>query len=148
MLKIIPLVVALGLAMTAPAFAQSPEQNPEAAGVRAALDHYIAGHVTGSGDEFRQAFQDDAKLFWMRDGKLMQRSDDDFIAGAPGKPADDEAQRKRSVQILDITGDVAVAKVVLDYPTVTFTDYMSLVKTENGWKIVNKTFNAVPKAKS
>ena len=148
MLKIIPLAVAMGVALATPAFAQSPDRNPEAAGVRAALDHYIAGHVTGSGAEFRQAFQDDAKLFWMRDGKLMQRTDDDFIAGAPGKPADDEAQRKRSVQILDITADVAVAKVVLDYPTVTFTDYMSLVKTESGWKIVNKTFNAQPKAKS
>lgn len=148
MLKIIPLAVAMGVALATPAFAQSPDQNPEAAGVRAALDHYIAGHVTGSGAEFRRAFQDDAKLFWMRDGKLMQRTDDDFIAGAPGKPADDEAQRKRSVQILDITADVAVAKVVLDYPTVTFTDYMSLVKTESGWKIVNKIFNARPKAKS
>jgi hypothetical protein len=84
----------------------------------------------------------------MRDGKFMQRTDDEYIAGASGKPPADEAQRKRSVEILDITGDVAVAKVVLDYPTVTFVDYMSLLKTESGWKIVNKTFNAQPKAKS
>lgn len=148
MLKITTLAVACGLALAAPAFAQSADQNPEAPGVRAALDHYIAGHATGSGAEFRQAFHDDAKLFWMRDGKFMQRTDDEFVAGASGKPADDEALRKRSVEILDITGDVAVAKVVLDYPTVTFVDYMSMVKTENGWKIVNKTFNAQPKAKS
>jgi hypothetical protein len=148
MLKKTTAALALSLALGAPAFAQAPDKNPEAAGVRAALDHYIAGHATGSGAEFRQAFHDDAKLFWMRDGKFMQRTDDEYIAGASGKPADDEAQRKRSVQILDITGDVAVAKVVLDYPTVTFVDYMSLVKTESGWKIVNKTFNAAPKAKS
>lgn len=147
MLKITTVAVALGLALTGPAFAQGADQNPEAAGVRAALDHYIAGHVTGNGAEYRLAFHDDAKLFWMRDGKFMQRTDDEFIAGASGKPAADEAQRKRSVQILDITGDVAVAKVVLDYPTVLFVDYMSLVKTEAGWKIVNKTFNAQPKAK-
>jgi hypothetical protein len=148
MLKITTLAVTLGLALTAPAFAQNVDQNPEAAGVRAALDHYIAGHATGSGAEFREAFHDEAKLFWMRDGKFMQRTDDEYIAGASGKPPADEAQRKRSVEILDITGDVAVAKVVLDYPTVTFVDYMSLLKTESGWKIVNKTFNAQPKAKS
>jgi hypothetical protein len=148
MLKITTLAVALGLALAAPAYAQDPARNPEAAGVRAALDHYIAGHATGNGAEHRQAFHDEAKLFWMRDGKFMQRTDDEYIAGSPGKPADDEAQRKRTVQILDITGDVAVAKVVLDYPTVTFVDYMSLVKTESGWKIVNKIFNAQPKPKS
>jgi hypothetical protein len=148
MLKITTLAVTLGLALTAPAFAQNVDQNPEAAGVRVALDHYIAGHATGSGAEFREAFHDEAKLFWMRDGKFMQRTDDEYIAGASGKPPADEAQRKRSVEILDITGDVAVAKVVLDYPTVTFVDYMSLLKTESGWKIVNKTFNAQPKAKS
>jgi hypothetical protein len=148
MLKITTLAVTLGLALAAPTLAQSVDQNPEAAGVRAALDHYIAGHATGDGAEHRQAFHDEAKLFWMRDGKFMQRTDDEYIAGSPGKPADDEAQRKRSVQILDITGDVAVAKVVLDYPAVTFVDYMSLVKTESGWKIVNKIFNAQPKAKS
>jgi hypothetical protein len=148
MLKITTLAVTLGLALTAPAFAQNVDQNPEAPGVRAALDHYIAGHATGSGAEFREAFHDEAKLFWMRDGKFMQRTDDEYIAGASGKPPADEAQRKRSVEILDITGDVAVAKVVLDYPTVTFVDYMSLLKTESGWKIVNKTFNAQPKAKS
>jgi len=148
MFKTTTVALALSLALAAPALAQSVDQNPEVAGVRAALDHYIAGHATGSGAEFRQAFHDDAKLFWMRDGKFMQRTDDEYIAGASGKPADDEAQRKRSVEILDITGDVAVAKVVLDYPTVTFVDYMSLVKTEGGWKIVNKTFNAKPKVKS
>lgn len=148
MLKIISLAAAMGLALAAPALAQGVDQNPEAAGVRAALDHYIAGHATGNGAEHRQAFHDEAKLFWMRDGKFMQRTDDEYIAGSPGKPADDEAQRKRTVEILDITGDVAVAKVVLDYPAVTFTDYMSLVKTEQGWKIVNKIFNAKPKAKS
>jgi hypothetical protein len=114
MLKITTLAVTLGLALTAPAFAQNVDQNPEAAGVRAALDHYIAGHATGSGAEFREAFHDEAKLFWMRDGKFMQRTDDEYIAGASGKPPADEAQRKRSVEILDITGDVAVAKVVLD----------------------------------
>lgn len=148
MLKITTLAVALGLALAAPAFAQDPDQHPEAAGVRAALDHYIAGHATGDGAEHRQAFHDEAKLFWMRDGKFMQRTDDEYIAGASGKPAADEAQRKRSVEILDITDDVAVAKVVLDYPAVVFTDYMSLVKTETGWKIVNKIFNAKPKPKS
>jgi hypothetical protein len=35
-----------------------------------------------------------------------------------------------------------VGKVVLDYPTVKFADYMSLLKINGEWKIVNKAFHA------
>ncbi len=59
-----------------------------------------------------------------------------------GKPADDEAQRKRSYQILSVSSDAAVALVVLDYPDVKYADYMSLLKIKGEWKIVNKTFFA------
>lgn len=135
----------------APALAQSSgpkgAANPEEAAVRATLDHYLAGHATGDPAEFRQAFAPESKLFWIRDGKLMQRTSEDYIAGATGKPAADEAQRKRWIESVDITGTAATAKVVLDYPTVVFTDYMSLLKTPEGWKIINKTFDAAPKPK-
>jgi hypothetical protein len=35
---------------------------------------------------------------------------------------------------------------VLDYPTVKFVDYMTLLKINGEWKIVNKSFYAEPKA--
>ena len=40
---------------------------------------------------------------------------------------------------------VAVAKLVLDYPQIKFTDYMTLLKVDGEWKIINKTFYAEPK---
>lgn len=141
--------IAAGAALLAggPALAQAAPANPEEAAVRAALDHYLAGHATGDPAEYRQAFDDEAKLFWIRDGKLMQRTDDEYIAGATGKPAPDEAQRRRWIESVNVTGTAATAKVVLDYPTVVMTDYMSLLKTPQGWKIVNKIFDVAPKPK-
>ncbi|HEX8636521.1 MAG TPA: nuclear transport factor 2 family protein [Pyrinomonadaceae bacterium] len=50
------------------------------------------------------------------------------------------------MESVDITGNAASAKIILDYPTVRFTDYMSLLKIDGEWKIVNKTFYAEPKA--
>jgi putative lumazine-binding protein len=44
-------------------------------------------------------------------------------------------------------GNAASAKIVLDYPQVKFTDYMSLLKIDGEWKIINKTFDAQPKTK-
>ena len=72
----------------------------------------------------------------------MRRTSADYIAGAPGKPAADEAQRKRRIVSVDVTGNAASAKVELDYPSAKLTDCMSLLKVRNERKIVNKIFTA------
>jgi hypothetical protein len=122
-------------------------QGSEETAVREALENYFRGHATGQGEHFRKIFHPDAKLFAVRDGKYWQLTSEEYIARAAGKPADDEAQRKRKIELVDISGNAAVAKIVLDYPTVKFTDYMSLLKIDGEWKIINKTFYAEPKTK-
>ena len=123
-------------------------QNAEEAAVRQAIEHYFRGHATGQGEHFRKVFHPESKLFWIREGKFAQRTSEEYIAGASGKPAADEAQRKRRIESVDITGNAAMVKVVLDYPRVRFTDYMSMLKVDGEWKIVNKTFVSEPKAGS
>jgi Putative lumazine-binding len=120
-------------------------QNAEEAAVRQALDNYVQGHVTGQGEYFRKVFHPDSKLFAVRDGKYWQLTSEEYITRASGKPASDEAQRKRRIESVDITGNAAIAKIVLDYPQVKFTDYMSLLKINGQWWIVNKTFHSEPK---
>jgi hypothetical protein len=122
-------------------------QHAEDAAVRQAIEHYFRGHATGDGQHFQKVFHPEAKLFWMRDGKFTQRTSADYIAGASGKPAPDEAQRKRSIESIDITGNAAVVKVLLDYPNARLTDYMSMLKIDGEWKIVNKTFVSEPKTR-
>lgn len=139
------LAVGATLLAAAPTLAQAA--NPEEPAVRAALEHYLAGHATGDPKEFRQSFHDDARLMWIRDNAVVTRSDDEYIGGASGKPAPDEAQRKRSIESISITGSAASAKIVLDYPNAVLTDYMQLLKTPEGWKIVHKIFDVAPKAK-
>ena len=114
---------------------------------RVPLDNYIQGHATGNGDFMRKAFHTDAKIMAFRDGKLMNLTAEEFASRFNGKPAADEAQRKRRIENIEITGNGSVGKIVLEYPTVTYTDYMSLLKFGNEWKIVNKVFYAEPKAK-
>jgi hypothetical protein len=67
----------------------------------------------------------------------------------PGKPAADEASgtRKRRIDLVDVTGNAAIGKIVLDYPDAYIVDYMSLLKTNGEWKIINKIFNVEPKKK-
>ncbi len=40
-----------------------------------------------------------------------------------------------------MSGDAAVGKIVLDYPGVYIVDYMSLLKVDGRWQIINKIFS-------
>lgn len=120
----------------------------EAAAARIPLENYINAHATGNPDYIRKAFFPEAKIMAFRDGKLLNLSVEEFASRFSGKPAADESQRKRRIDSLNITGNAAVARIVLDYPDTTLTDYMSLLKVDGEWKIVNKVFNAEPKAKA
>lgn len=119
----------------------------ESAAARIPLENYIKAHATGNPEFIRKAFFPEAKILAFRDGKLLNLSVEQFASRFSGKPAADESQRKRRIDSLDITGNAAVARIVLDYPDTTLTDYMSLLKIDGEWKIVNKVFNAEPKAK-
>ncbi|HXG67691.1 MAG TPA: nuclear transport factor 2 family protein [Blastocatellia bacterium] len=117
-------------------------RSAEEAAVRVPIENYFKGHATGDGAYIRKAFHPAAKVFAMRDGKLLELTAEEFASRFDGKPPADEAERKRRIESIDITGNAAVVKVVLDYPQVKFTDYMSLLKVDGEWKIVNKTFFA------
>ena len=141
-LRRLPFALLLVLfAACAPALAQDSEE----AAVRAAIEHYFQGHATGQGEHFRKVFHPDAKLFFIRDGKLTQWTSEEYISRAPGKPAADEAKRKRTIDSVDISGNAAFVRLTLDYPNVVFTDYMSMLKVDGQWKIINKTFYAKPR---
>ncbi len=109
--------------------------------VRAALRHYLRGHATGQGSEHEQAFHEIANLYWVTDDGLTTRSSEEYIAGASGQPAGNEAERSRWIDWVDISGNAAIAKITLDYPGAYFTDYMQLLKIDGEWKIVNKIFH-------
>jgi Putative lumazine-binding len=114
----------------------------EEPGVRVALNAYLEGHATGQADAFKRAFQPDARMLYAKDGHFVKTEIADYIARAPGKPAVDESQRKRTIDFIDIVGDAAIAKLTLTYPEVTFTDYMTLLKIDGEWRIVSKVFHA------
>lgn len=138
--------LALSLALASLPFTQTSPADEEA-GVRASLQHYLNGHATGDPEEFRKAFHPDARMTFVRDGKIMITPISDYIARASGKPAADEPQRSRRITSVEITGNAAVGRIELDYPTVFFVDYMSLLKENGRWVIIGKSFHAEPKKK-
>jgi hypothetical protein len=109
------------------------------------LEQYIHAQQTGDSQYIRQAFARDARVIGYFNDALVNWSVEEYASRFSGKPAADEAQRVRSFELISITRDTAIGKIVLDYPAVLFTDYMALLKIDGEWKIVSKTFNALPK---
>jgi hypothetical protein len=135
------LVVGSALAMVAgPAAAQG---TGDEAGARVPLENYFKGHALGDGAYMRKAFHQDARICSnSREGKLTCLTAEEFAGRFTSGPAADEARRKRVIERLEVTGDTAIAKLILDYPTVKFTDYMSLMKVDGEWRIMNKIYYA------
>jgi hypothetical protein len=124
-----------------------PGQTADKDAVRVPLENYLKGHATGEGEYMRKAFHTEGNLIFIRDGKFTTRSFADYIAGFNGKPAADESDRKRYIESVDVAGNAATGKIILDYPAMRFVDYMTLLKIDGEWKIVSKVFYAEPKQK-
>ena len=122
-----------------PLFAANP-QTAEQAAVRKPLEAYLQGHATGDGAHMRRAFLPSAHVEGIRDGKLLSWTAEEYIAGFKGTPADDESRRLRRIDSIDVTGNAAMARVTLDYPSGIFTDYFVLLKVDGEWKIANKVW--------
>lgn len=120
-------------------------QQQESDLVKIPLNNYLQGQSTGKAEFIRKAFHKDARIMAFRDGKLMNWDVEEFAKRFEGTSAKDEAQRKREIVSIDISGNAAIAKLSLDYPTVKFIDYMALLKVDGEWKIVSKSFYAEPK---
>jgi hypothetical protein len=126
----------------------SSAQTSEKEAVKVPLENYIKAHATGDPEYARKAFHTEGNMTFIRDGKFISETFDAFIKRAfTGKPAADEEKRQsgRKIEAIDVNGNAAVAKIMLDYPNVKLVDYMTLLKINGGWKIVNKSFYAEPK---
>lgn len=122
----------------------APSRAGDIEDVTVPLQAYLDGHATGQERFFRRAFADDALLIGFKDGKYSQRSANDYIAiAASGRPSRDEHLSRRWIRSINVTGNVATAVIELDYPSMKALDHMSLLKFDDGWKIVVKTYEAV-----
>jgi hypothetical protein len=136
------------LLTAAAAFAQKPaakqdeSAKTEEAAVRAVVETYLRGLKHNDVESLKQAFWPEAKLFFVkRDGQLGQLTQTQWHAGFAAS-AGKEEQGSLRITALDITGDAASVKVFEDYPTSVYIDYLSLLKLDGHWKIVNKIYTS------
>ena len=139
------LLPAVLLLAATPLLAGESAATGEEALARKPLEAYLRAHATGDGDLIRASFLPSARIDGVRDGKPVSRTTEEFASGFSGRPAGDEARRTRRIDAVEVHGNAGTARVTLDYPKVTFTDYFVLLKVGGEWKIASKVYDAAPK---
>jgi len=112
--------------------------------IQACIRLYQEGSARGDRKLLEQAFLPSARMAGWFEGKYLDVPITSFFEIADGN-AQSEAGYRSELQSIQITGSAAVATLVENsYLEHDFTDYFSLIKTEEGWKIANKVFHGKP----
>jgi hypothetical protein len=144
-----PLAALLALAVAgaaAPGLASLATAAPHRAdeeAVRQTVQYYLDAQATGDGSLIEKAFHAESHLTHVRDDAVRTIPIEEYVGYFGGEPAEDEAERDRWIESVDVFGDAAMAKVVLDYPGADIVDYMSLLKVDGEWRIIHKNFAVV-----
>jgi hypothetical protein len=112
--------------------------------IEAALQTYFDGMYEGNTDKLGAVFHEVAHLFGVADGKLTDWSREywfDLVRNRKSPQSQDLPRRDWVVQIDRSSPNTAFAKVHCQIPPRYFTDYLTLVKLAEGWRIVSKAFH-------
>ncbi len=127
---------------TSTAFAQ--HSSDEYAAITKTLNYYIEGGTNRDSATFAKAFMLDGQMIFMHQDTVKILPLKDFVGGM--KPGE-KLNRVCRITNIQIYGNAATARLELVYPTHTFIDFMNMLKTNEGWKIVNKIFYREDKPK-
>jgi len=123
---------------TAPA--SIPVTPSDDAAIRATIDDYYLGWYDADGTRMARALHPDlAKRAWRldpgADGIFDRDTRDTMVAGAASGQGrrTEPADRRFDVEVNDVYGDIAAAVV----HAVPYVDYLHLVRTPDGWRILN-----------
>lgn len=109
--------------------------------ILACIEQYIAAAIEGKSDRMKRVMHPDAQIFGYLDGQLLagpMKLLYDYVDGHPGAGP----QLKWAATMTDEADGVACVRVGIDdWHGHNFTDYMTLLKIDGAWKVMNKVFS-------
>jgi len=119
-----------------------PERVSAEKAVVRAVQAYFDGIMNNDSTQLDLAFHPDAYLSATLPNGRMYRSSYADWRKFTTRPKGDPTGKTNRITNVQMSGNAAVVTTVLDWPTVRYVDYLSLIKTgEDEWKIVNKIWH-------
>ena len=111
-------------------------------GIRRTVQAYFDGVTNNDAARLDAAFHPDAHLSTSNSkGQLYHTSYQEWRKFT-AEPAGDTTGKNNRIANIELRGNAAVVTTVLDWPTVRYVDYLSMVKVGDDWKIVSKIWSA------
>jgi len=117
---------------------------PAMAAIEAVVGTYLDGLYEGDGAKIAAAFHPVSHLYNVVDGTVVDLPRGEWLEriASRAKPSATGFTREDRVLAIDLAGDdAACVKVNCCIPPRYFTDFLLLLKTAEGWKIVSKSFS-------
>ena len=112
--------------------------------VQKTLNLYIDGIGTSDSIKVSKSFHDSWQLKYFEDDKINIIKKTKYMERFNTAPHAKSDKWSGRIVFIDITNTVAVAKVEISTTKLLFTDYFNLMKTKDGWFIVDKISTRSP----
>ncbi len=111
----------------------------EIEGINKTLFDYIEGTANGEPERLNRAFHPDFNLYFISKDSLRVWSGKKYIKNIKTGVKNNRIGRVISI---DFEGNAATAKIEIIMPSLKriYTDYLLLLKVNNSWKIIHKSF--------
>lgn len=121
------------------------QQHKEYAAINSTMQTMMMAFEQGSAETAFKVIKKDTVVvgYSGKQQKILNISGEEWAKGF--QPAEDESERHRQYQILDITDTGAVVKVMLDYPQWQGVDYLAMTKIDGQWRVVSKSWSGTRK---
>jgi hypothetical protein len=112
------------------------------AGIEATVQLYFDGLYHSDVEGLKKAFHPCAQVIGHFQGPFAVMSLDDFLGIVGGTPAPSESGEAYDMKIVlvDQVAEAALVKVEDLYMGLRFTDYLTLMKVDGTWRIINKAY--------
>lgn len=112
------------------------------------IQHYFDGMYHRDLARLRKAFHPQAYLFGYRHEECLHVPVDEWFKMVESRPVPADSGEPYDMRIIstDVTGAVATVKVADLYQSLRFTDYLTLLKMDENWVIINKAFHIDPQS--
>ena len=120
----------------------------ERAAIEQTIQTYFDGLYDGDADKLARIFHEAAALTYEQDGQVTVLPLAQWLKAVRERPAPKARglARDDAVLLIDQSGPTtAFVKVRCQIPPRYFTDYLSLLKTDGRWRVVQKVFATVVK---
>jgi hypothetical protein len=104
---------------------------------------YLDGLYEGDAGKIARAFHEGSHLYSMHEGGVADLPREKWLEMMRGRPSPKSKGLKRTDRVvsIDLSGpETAFVKLECAIPPRYFTDYLTLLKLNDGWRVVSKTF--------